>query len=395
MAPARGSVCLCFVVGAVAGAGAGTAAAQPKPGVPPLVGAAELIKVTSTAGFIDDAVAVGDGQLAYVVADAASKAELHVVTLATRAEQVIDLAPVTLAPIALELIGARIFVVGRLEDGKQIGALVELADRGKGKPPGTVVYKIAPATHITVLPRGVAVHRAAASKAGTRHDVELVAIDSGRRLAAARPLELDAAGVSQPLDLRVNHWSEGWTRAHGIKGGEWDKKENQRSPDREAAYDLLAGKLVDPRPIADLFEQRRRFQALAADADGRVDFVRASGDGKLQLWRAGKPRVLELDQPFAAYDPKSLQGVVLPNGSAWIILKVDPVNPDAVARQKADPEYLDVFQAPPDGNALRKARVLVTGVRPRAGMLGDKVWLLDRNQGFDRGGKSLAVYQLQ
>ena len=383
------------VVGMVVGAGAGDAAAQPRPAVPPLVGAAELLHVTSPAGFIDDAVASDGGRLAYVVADAASKAELHVVTLATQVEQVIDLSPVTLAPIALELIGARVFVIGRLEDGKQIGALVELADQGKGKPPGTVVYKIAPATHITVLPRGVAVHRAAPSKTGTRHDLELVAIDSGRRLAAARPLELDAAGASPSLDFRVNHWSAGWTRAHGIKGGEWDRKENQRAPDREGTYDLLAGKLVEPQPIADLFEQRRRFQALAADAGGRVDFIRAGADGKLERWRSGKPGALELDQPFAVYDPRSLQGAVLPDGSAWIILKVDPVHPDAVARKKADPEYLDVFQAPPDGKAVRRARVLATGVRHRAGVLGDRLWLLERNQGFDRGGKRLTVYQLQ
>jgi hypothetical protein len=363
--------------------------------VPPLVGAAELIKVTAPAGFIDDPVASDGARLAYVVTDAASKAELRVVTLATKAEQVIDLSPVTLAPIALELLGARLFVVGRLDDGRQTGALVELTDKGKGKPPGTVVYRIQPAAHITIVPRGVAVHRVTTSKAGTRHDVELVAIEAGRRISVGRPFELDPSGTSQSLDLRVNHWSEGWTRAHGIKGGDWDRKENQRGPDREATYDLLAGKLVALEPIADLFDQRRRFQALAADAAGRVDFVRAGTDGKLQLWRAGKPRTVELDQPISAYDPKSLQATVLPDGSAWILLKVDPVNPEAVARKKADPEYLDVFQASPDGKAVRKARVLAAGARHRAGMLRDKLWLLERNSGFDRGGKSLAVYQLQ
>ena len=61
--------------------------------------------------------------------------------------------------------------------------------------------------------------------------------------------------------------------------------------------------------------------------------------------------------------------MVLPDGTAWIALKVDPVNPDAVARKKADPEYLDIFRAGPDRKAVRKARVLATGVRHRFGVV--------------------------
>lgn len=407
MVSVRGCVCAGLVVVATAG----TLSAQPaprapvapnapnapKPTAPALVGAAEVIKVTAPGGFIDDGVASDGTRLAYVVADAAAKAELRVVTLATRAEQVINLSPVTLHPIALQLVGARLLVVGRLEDGRQLAALVELADKGKGRPAGTAVYKVAPATHITILPRGVAVHRAAPSKTGTRHDVELLALDSGRRVDALRTLELDAASHHKQLDFRVNHWSDGWTRAHGIKGGDWDPKENQRTPDAEATYDLLTGKLAGKKPIADLVEQRRRFAALAgADVDGRGDFVRVNWDTTgLHLWRAGAPRVLELDQPFAAYDPKSFQSIIQPDGSAWIAAKIDPVNAEAVARKKADVEYFDVFHAPPEGKATRKARVLAQGTRYRFGVFGDKFWLLERNQGFDRGGKSLAVYQLQ
>jgi hypothetical protein len=246
--------------------------------------------------------------------------------------------------------------------------------------------------------RRVAVHRAAAAKTGTgtRHEVELLAFDTGARLGAARALELDDAGASKQLDFRVGYWSDGWTRAHGIKGGEWDRKENQRSPDSEATYDLAAGKLVDRAQITDLFDQRRRFQALA-DSGGRIDLVRIDGNA-VQVWKAGKPRTVELDQPFSSYDPKSLQGVVSSDGSAWIVLKVDPVNPDAVARKKADPEYLDVFRAAPDGKAVRRARVLADKIRHRFGPLGptgDKFWLIERNQGFERGGKTLMVYQLQ
>ena len=70
-----------------------------------------------------------------------------------------------------------------------------------------------------------------------------------------------------------------------------------------------------------------------------------------------------------SYDAKSLQGIVNADGCAWIALKVDPVNADAVARKKADPEYLDVFRVGADGKAMRKARMLAKGLRYRFGVI--------------------------
>ncbi len=370
--------------------------AQPKSSAPALVGATELIKLTTPAGFIDDPVAIDNDRLAYVVADAADKCELHVVTIATKQDQVVDLAPVTVHPVALRLVGPRAFVVGSVEDGNVIGALVELAPQGK-KPAGTPVYKLGPAAHITVIMRDgqprIAVHKVTAQKPGTRHDIDLVALDTGRRIAGGH-LDLDAAGTSTALDFKVNHWAEGMTRAFGIKGGEWDKKENQRSPDIEATYDLVTGKLTDKKPIEDLFEQRKRYEALAK-ADDQVDFVRMAWDNKgLQIWRGGRPSAIALDQPITNYDAQSLLGTVEPDGSGWIAMSIDPVNPDAVARKKADPEYFDVFHVGADGKAERKARVLAPKSRHRFGVLGNHLWVLERSNGFDRGGKSLTLYQL-
>ena len=386
--------------------GTGGALAQPAvPTVPakipsaPLVGVREVVKLTSPVGFIDDVVAGDDQRLAYVIADAASRAELHVLTLATKQEQVIDLATITLHPVELALVGARMLVIGIGEDGNQTAALIELADKAKTKPAGTVVYKVPSATHITVIQRDgaprIAVHRAVAGKADTRHEVELLALDTGRRIGGGHPIELDASGKSTKLELKVNHWSDGMTRAYGLKSGAWNRKDDQRLPDSEATYDLVTGRFVETRPIEDLFEQRKRFIALA-EAATKIDFVRYLPDhSALQLWLAGRPRALELDQQLTNYDVKSLQAIVAADGTAWLGLKIDPVNPDAVARQKADPEYFDVFRIGGDGKAVRKARLLATGVRHRFGIVGDKFWLIERNNGFDRGGKSVALYQLQ
>lgn len=365
----------------------------------PLVGATEVAKFSAPAGFVDDPIATDDTRIAYVIADASTKAELHVVTVGG-AESVADIASVTLHPIALRLVGPRAFVVGQLADGSQIAALVEIAAVGK-KPAGTVVYKLGPAKDITVITRDgkprVAVHRMTDTGKGTRHEVELDALETGKRISAGRPLELDASDGDKKLELKVNHWSDGYTLAHGTKGGEWDKKEDQRSPDVEATYDLITGKFTSQKKIENLFEQRKRFQALA-EAHDKLDFLRMSWDNaNVQIWHDGKPTTVALDEPITNYDPKSLQGVVQPDGSAWIVLKMDPVNPDAVARKKADAEYLDIFRAGADGKAVRKARVLGPGMRFWFGVMGtgDRFWLLQRSNGFERGGRTVTVYQLQ
>ncbi|MEO8550358.1 MAG: hypothetical protein ABI678_10300 [Kofleriaceae bacterium] len=354
----------------------------------PLIGATEVVKYTAPVGFIDDAITFDDQRLAYVVADGSTKTELHVVGGAP-ADTVVDLGAITTHPLTLRLIGPRVFVTGLNANNDQIAALVELAT---GKP----VYKLGPATHITVITRDgkprIAIHR----QTGGKHEVEVDALETGKRIAAGRAFELDDKGVNKATDFRVNHWSDGWTKAYGIKGGELDRKENQRTADTEATFDLVTGKVSDRHPITDLFEQRKRFQVLeSAKADASIDFVRMSWDNSsITEWRGGKALPITLDQNLAQYDPKSLQGILDADGSAWIALAVDPVNAEAVARKKADPAYFDIFKAGSDGKAVRKARVLATGVRERLGVIRDKLYLLERSAGFDRGGKTLTIYAI-
>ena len=357
--------------------------AQPKPEPVQVLGAKSMLTGTPSAGFVDDAVTADNERFVYVVADGTNQAALHVVTIATGAEQIVDISTITLQPVALQLVGPRVFVVGS-EAGKQTAALVELA----GKKAGSAVYKLAAADNITPIVRDgkprIAVHRVT----GTKHTVELVAIENGKRVQAGKPFDSE----DKKLDFRVNHWSDGFTRAHGIKGGEWDRKEDQKAPDMEATFDLVTGKLATTK-ITDLFDQKKRFAALAT-ADGKLDFVRFSQDNAaLQLWRGGKMTALALDQKLTDYDPKSLQAVVTADGG-WFALKVDPVNADAVARKRADPEYLDVFRFGTDGKATRKARVMAKGIRHRFGATDDRFWLLERNAAMERGGKSVTLFAL-
>jgi hypothetical protein len=354
-------------------------AAQPaKP--PPLVGATEVQSFGASTGFVEDAIGYDDQRIAYVVADGSTKSELHIAQ-PNVPEVVVDLSAIALHVISIKLLGSHTFVIGLDAHDEQIGAML---DKSK------VIWKVGPATHITVLDKKLAIDH----QTGSRHEVELDSLDTGKRIAAGHAFELDSTGTNKALDFHVNHWSDGWTKAYGIKGGEWDPKENQRTADVEATYDLIAGKFIDRHPIQDLFEQRKRYQVLA-DANGALDFVRMDTfNTSVVVWRAGKPLTLELDQLMAQYDPKSLQGDLQPDAT-WFALEVDPVNPDAVARKKADPRYLDIFKAGLDGKAFRKMRVLeATGVHYRFGVVRDKVWLLERSPGFDRGGKALTFYTI-
>ena len=384
------------LVVALLAAGASTAAAAPGP--EPLVGASEVTKLTPATGFIDDVVATDDARLAYIVTDGSTKAELHVLTVATSADQVAEISAATLHPVALYLVGQRALVIGQLEDGQQSAALVEIA----GKKPGAIVYKLGPATHITVIARDgkqrVAVQRELApTKATIKEEVAVHAIETGSKVASGA-IEIDDANLSAKLDLKINHFTDGLTRAVGVKGGTWDPKENERSPDSEAIYDIPTGKFVEKKKIADLFEQRKRFTVLhdagteAPRGAIKRDFLKYAWDnGSIALWHDGVSKPLEVDQALNVYDPKSIQGAFT-DTSAWFALKVDPTNPDAVNRKKADPEYLDIFRIT-DGKAQRKARVLAKGHRYYFGTMGDRFWLLDRANGLERGSTALTLYK--
>jgi hypothetical protein len=393
----RGGVALAETAQAApAPAPASASASASKPAMAP-IGANQIMKITPAGGFVDEVVAYDNQRVGYIVADTGTKSELHVVQLGcdkcveANQEIVVDLSPVTLRPVALRLLRQRAFVIGMSQDGSQVAALVELA-----KKTAMPVYKLGPATHITVITRDgatrVAVHKTSSTKTGVRHVVDLHALETGRRVAAGKPFDLDNDHNAR-LDLRLNHWSDGFTRVSGLKGGEWNRKENQRTPDTEATYDLVSGKLVENKPIADVVEQRKRFQQLA-DASGELELARMTWDNSaVQLWTRGMPRTVELDQPVTNYDPKSLQAVVATDGSAWLALKIDPVNPAAVARKKADPEYLDIFRVDAGATkAVRKARIPAKNLRFKFGMIDGHPWVVERSSGFDRGGRSITIY---
>jgi hypothetical protein len=363
------------------------------PTLPAPVGLREIASFRPERGFIDDPVAAdAKGRLVFLETDASTFTAMVVVDDG-KVRARLPLGDAGDVPLTMALVGtgetAQVFIVQTGEDGRQRGTLYDL--RGK------VVRRFGPAAEVTLVGRGprprVTLHRTRSSgRNAVKHQLEVFDLATGKRLGATYSLDVDGAGRSDKLDFRINHWFDGWTRAVGTRGGRWDARADQRSPDVEAEYDLVAGKFVREAPIPDVVAYTQRMQVLAQRAD-RALFVRVADDGRsVELWREGQVERVDVDQPLARYDAASISMAVDGAGAMWLGLRVDPVNRDAVARGKADPDSLDLFVV--DGNkATRRARVPVARRRLRWGILGDRIWVVERNVGFDRGGSVLTLYQ--
>ncbi|NVB78670.1 MAG: hypothetical protein HOV81_09775, partial [Kofleriaceae bacterium] len=62
----------------------------------------------------------------------------------------------------------------------------------------------------------VAVHKATPTETGSKHTVDLVAIETGRKVGGGKAFELEGA-QNKKLEFKVNHWMEGFTKVGGIK----------------------------------------------------------------------------------------------------------------------------------------------------------------------------------
>ena len=394
-------VAITAVAGAVTVAHAGTAPVE-------TVGLTPLASIHSSEGFVDDAIAHDETRLVYVVADIGGRAVAHVVKLADGSElAAVDISAITTHPTSLTLRGDRLFVIGSApgDDASndfKLAAMITLA--------GKVTFRVGEANSIAVIKRDgterIAVDHASTIRGkhtagGTRHDIDLLSFDNGKRVGPSRGLELDDSLDNEHLGFHFNHWLDGRTLAVGRKNGSWDRKEDQRSPDVEGTYDVLLGKFVATAPISDLLEHRQRFDVMNG-RDGSTNFVRLAPDfSSIELWKRGHRVQLELDQPLVDYDAKTLDIEDVSSSSSgndvqgWFALQIDPVNPAAVQRKKADAEYWDLFAVDKGSHAVRRARILATKKRLHFGFAGNTLWVLERNIAFDRGGKTLTLYSVE
>jgi hypothetical protein len=138
--------------------------------------------------------------------------------------------------------------------------------------------------------------------------------------------------------------------------------------------------------------------AFAADRgwEGADVRVRLSDDHKrLVLLDGDAERDIKLARNIWLYDPAAYAFQVLDAGRLLLSATVDPVNPEAVARKKADPDVIDFYLVDRHSGEARRVLQLDGKGRPsgwRAG--GGRLALLRKSKGFDRGGVALEVYPL-
>lgn len=375
-------------------------------------------------GFIEDAIWSDGVRFAYLLTDASTFVELRVVTLATGAERAIALPLTLLAPTEVALFGETAVVLARSENSAVFAHWVDLtaaqavsdvaspmitdAEPSSTKSPlkgsSFIALKRQP---ISPSAREAAfctwrgkpcvvlydvIERAQVKPARQReHRVTVLDAYTGKRLLAPRSLYTNLANYSVEHEFTVNHWDLPGLTAQGTKAGEYLRKEDLRLPDRVGIYHVLDGKF-DTRPITDPRSHQTWLAGLAERY--RTQFARfASNQRSVEIWLDG---MLQPEPTGIAIGPyrRDYVGFAAAPAQGWLGLQIEPDNAAAIAARRLDVEWFDIYRVQ-QGAATRVARVPAAGKRFVMGAVGvAAVWLLDRNRGFSRGGKSLRVVRL-
>jgi hypothetical protein len=213
----------------------------------------------------------------------------------------------------------------------------------------------------------------------------------------ARSYHTNVAGELKGPDVRLIGFYEGYTRILAERLGAYDKASDMRQPPKKVVIDALSGKTTGETVIGDpvgwaITGQFRR------DHPGQSVFVdlNQDGSGVDVIDAMGKKNPAALEVPFRLYDPKSLLYEEGPAPNALTFgIAVDPLNPDAIKRKKAEMPMLDLYAADTtDGMVKARGRVFTprpVTYRVRAHTL----VVLKRFKSFARGGDEFQVFELR
>jgi hypothetical protein len=357
-------------------------------------------------GYFDDAFGLdADGKrLAVIRTDGATFAKLELADAATGAvSSSFALPATTLVATDIEVLpdGKGVVIIAREKPDDQAPLFAFRYDAS-----GKLTAKVGPATAFARPPADgtarakllVAFDRKLGAK-GAEATYTVTAFELATLAPAGKPRvhKTDVAGQLKAPPLRLIGFFDGYTRILAERLGEYDKKADVRAPPKMAVVDALSGKVVNETQIADIVGWAHTGR-LRREHPGRSLFVELNDDasGVDVVDAMGKKQPATLAVPQRLYDPKSLRVEEGPApGKLNFSMAVDPLNPDAIQRQKVDLPMLDVYTTDVAQSAVKlRGRVFIP--RPVVWKLrGDTLVVLKRFKSFSRGGDELQIYDMR
>lgn len=398
------SALLIATIGTVALIATHEAAAKKKT----VVQLAKLVQTISPAeGFVDDPFTFDSAgsRLLYVNSNNDNQAHLVVVdALQNTRLRKVDIASFSKKPSRVEFVldGEHFLVWGEADtEGRKTVGLVNA--RGK------VTRTFGPAIDIVSTNyqgiEAVVVYdvqdikkrkRGGDAQPSIRHSVGIYSVAKGKLLGKKSNLDLNGENESPDLNFRFKYWTENYTVAVGIKGGEWDRKEGQQSPDVEGWYSMPNRVFSKRLAIPNLIEHRTRLARLIKHSGKSPTVIIKHNLSGMEYVDKGVFSQVQLAEPFHHYDAQSLVTQVSGGGSVFFTMTIDPVNPDAAAARKAVKPWTDLYEYKPgDKKAVRRARMLGVGRRKHTWRASHDYWaVVPQHVGFERGGTSILLYKL-
>lgn len=349
-------------------------------------------------GFVDDAIAFSDdgARMAFMLSDSATFMEIAILELSSK--KIIKRLPmgaVTRVPKALHFVGdsALLLLWSDSQKGDHGADLIWLDGKKKTK-------QIKGATHLQLVKYEGAKVLAAAYRRDKKSGAYKVRVQIHRltdlRRTRAKSVAVRADATIKRPALRVLYWGPGMINLVGLKRGKYDKKRDIRLPDVAVWYDVLRGKEVSTFTPQKLIKWNHALEMREKHPHQRR-FLHVDRNFKPLYLADERNTLVEIKTPVAwrLYEPKSLVQRESIDGKELIFsMTIDPVNPDAVARKKADKERADLYRVGPGGKALPLGKVF-TDKRRFTWVTGKGHFAyLRKLKGFGRGGKSLELHAI-
>ncbi|HET6283904.1 MAG TPA: hypothetical protein VFH73_23315 [Polyangia bacterium] len=350
-------------------------------------------------GYYDEGFSLepGGGRLVVIRTDGATFSKLEIIDLKTgqlagsadlgQSDQRVDAAEL-LANGAGTLLTIRDLTTDRLS-----AALLDATGRVTAKTPSATAFGRSESLVVAMDKKGVA-------RFGTGSEVTYTI--SAFRLPGLAPVgkphvfKVGPEGDIKGTDIKFISFHDGYAKILGQRAGSYDKQKDFRRPSRMVVLDALTGKVASENEIEDVYAW-----ALASKLRGekvnRTTFVQLNQEqnGFDVVDSLGRKQPLSLAVPFRLYDHRTLNDQEGPEkGAYYVAVAIDPVNPDAVARQKADLPMLDLYAVDvAKRSSTHRTRILLPrAVTWKAGY--GKLVVLKRFKSFARGGDALDVYDI-